>query len=211
MAGEVRHPLFARLFDRFSGLMEKEIGRWRDELLADLQGRVIEVGAGNGINFRHYPPTVEEVVAVEPEPYLRAKAQQAAETAPVRVSVRHGLADALDFDDDSFDGAVASLVLCSVPDQRDAIAELRRVLKADGELRFLEHVRADGRVKARLQMTLDRTRIWPTLAGGCRCSRDTMSSIRAVGFRIDRQRKIDVGPGWTHTNPHVIGVAVTER
>lgn len=200
--------MFARLFDRFSALMEKEIGRWRDELLAGLEGRVIEVGAGNGINFRHYPPTVEEVVAVEPEPYLRDKAARAAETAPVRVSVLPGVAGHLDFDNDSFDGGVASLVLCSVPDQEAAIVELRRVLKPDGELRFLEHVRSDRPGKARVQMTLDRTRVWPTMAGGCRCSRDTVSAIRAAGFRVAQERKIDVGPGWSHTNPHVIGVAV---
>jgi ubiquinone/menaquinone biosynthesis C-methylase UbiE len=211
VATEVRHPLFARFFDRFSGLMEKDIGRWRDELVTDLRGRVIEVGAGNGMNFRHYPRTVEEVVAVEPEPYLRARAEQAAKSAPVRVSVRPGLADALEFDDDSFDSAVASLVLCSVPDQADAIAELRRVLKPGGELRFLEHVRSDGAFKARLQITLDRSRIWPKVAGGCRCSRDTVSAIRSAGFRIDRERRIDVGPGWSHTNPHVIGVALNSR
>jgi ubiquinone/menaquinone biosynthesis C-methylase UbiE len=208
VADEVRHPLFARFFDRFSGLMEKEIGRWRDELLADLRGRVIEVGAGNGINFRHYPASVQEVVAVEPEPYLRAKAEHAAQTAPVRVSVLPGLADALEFEDDSFDGAVASLVLCSVPDQAKAIAELRRVLKPDGELRFLEHVRSDRSGKARLQLALDRTRLWPTVAGGCRCSRDTVNAIRAAGFRVAQERNIDVGPAWSHTNPHVIGVAV---
>jgi len=211
MPTDLNHPLFARFFDRFSGMLEKEIGQWRDELLAGLRGRVIEVGAGNGINFGHYPASVQEVLAVEPEPYLRAKAERAAQGAPVPVSVRAGLADALDFDDASFDGAVASLVLCSVPCQRAALAELRRVLKPEGELRFLEHVRSDRAAKARVQITLDRTRIWPTVAGGCRCSRDTVTAIRAAGFRVEHERKVDVGPGWSHTNPHVIGVAVKGR
>jgi ubiquinone/menaquinone biosynthesis C-methylase UbiE len=189
-------------------MMEREIGCFRDQLVEGLSGRVIEVGAGNGMNFRHYPPTVEEVVAVEPEPYLRARAQEAARAAPVRVTVVPGLADALEFQDGTFDAAVASLVLCSVPDQRAAIAELRRVLKPGGELRFMEHVRSDRTAKARLQTTLDRTRIWPTIAGGCRCSCDTLEAIRAAGFRVDREQKFAVGPDWGHTNPHVIGVAV---
>jgi hypothetical protein len=92
---EVRHPIFARFFDRLSRLMERDIGERRDELLAGLSGRVVEIGAGNGMNFRHYPTTVEEVVALEPEAYLRGKAEQAARASPVRVTVREGVADPL--------------------------------------------------------------------------------------------------------------------
>ena len=107
---------------------------------AGLTGRVVEVGAGNGLNFGHYPATVTEVVAVEPEPYLRERAEEAARAAPVDVTVVVGLADALPAEDGAFDAAVASLVLCSVPDQAGALAELRRVVRPDGELRFYEHV-----------------------------------------------------------------------
>ena len=89
----------------------------RDELLAGLNGRVIEVGAGNGLNFRHYPAAVTEVVALEPEPYLRQRAEQATAAAPVPVTVVAGVADALPADDAVFDAGVASLVLCSVPEQ----------------------------------------------------------------------------------------------
>jgi hypothetical protein len=102
MASEVRHPVFARFFDRLSRLMEKEAGEHRDELLAGLAGRVVEIGAGNGMNFRHYPATVEEVVALEPEDYLKEKAKNAALSAPVRVSVRDGVAEPLPLDDESF-------------------------------------------------------------------------------------------------------------
>jgi ubiquinone/menaquinone biosynthesis C-methylase UbiE len=208
MSGEVSHPLFARFFDRLSGVLEKELGQWRQELLSGLTGRVIEVGAGNGMNFRHYPASVEEVVAIEPEPYLRTKAERAAQRAPVRVSVRPGLAHRLEFDDGSFDGAIACLVLCSIADQGAALAELRRVLKPEGELRFLEHVRSDSAGKARVQRAADRTRVWPQIAGGCRCSRDTVGAIRAAGFDARSVRQMDVGPGWILTNPHVIGVAI---
>src|SRR5947209_18482041 len=121
---DMRHPLFARFFDRLSHIMEKEIGRWREELLAGLSGRIVEIGAGNGINFSHYPDTVHEVVAIEPEPYLRAKAEEAARRAPVPVSVIAGLADELEIEGGSADAAVASLVLCTVPDQTRSLGEL---------------------------------------------------------------------------------------
>ncbi len=207
MAADVHHPLFARFFDRLSGLLEKEVGPRRAELVEGLSGRVLEVGAGNGINFRRYPPTVEEVVALEPEPYLRARAERAAAAAPVKVSVQPGLASPLEFEDQTFDGAVTSLVLCSVDDQAAALDELRRVLKPGGQLRFLEHVRSDRPGKARVQVALDRSGLWPALAGGCHASRNTITALETAGFLVQEVRTINVGPSWGLTNPHVIGVA----
>jgi ubiquinone/menaquinone biosynthesis C-methylase UbiE len=204
---DVRHPIFARFFDRLSRLMERDVGEHRDELLAGLSGRVVEVGAGNGMNFRHYPATVDEVVALEPEAYLRGKAEEAARAAPVRVSVRDGAADPLPLEDASFDAAIASLVLCTVPGPARALAELRRVLKPGGELRFMEHVRSDRTRKARLQDRLDRWGIWPRVGGGCHCGRDAVGAIEAAGLRIERVRSLDVGPSWMVTNPHVLGAA----
>jgi ubiquinone/menaquinone biosynthesis C-methylase UbiE len=207
VAAEVKHPLFARFFDRLSRAMEKDVGRHRDELLSGLSGRVVEVGAGNGINFTHYPTTVDEVVAVEPEPYLRAKAIQAAASAPVPVRVQPGVADHLELADASFDAGVACLVLCTVPDLAAALGELRRVVAPAGELRFLEHVRADQPMKARVQRAMDRTGIWPLVGGGCHCSRDTLGAIEAAGFTVGRVRQLNVGPAWGITNPHVLGRA----
>jgi ubiquinone/menaquinone biosynthesis C-methylase UbiE len=210
-ASPVRHPIFARFFDRLSRLMEREVGEHRQALLAGLSGRVVEIGAGNGMNFQYYPDTVEEVVALEPEAYLRAKAAGAAGDAPVPVSVRDGVADRLPLDDGSFDAAVASLVLCTVPDPRSALGELRRVLKPGGELRFLEHVRSDRPRKARIQERLDRSGIWPRVGGGCHCARDTVGAIEAAGFHIERLRSLDFGPSWVITNPHVLGLARTAK
>jgi ubiquinone/menaquinone biosynthesis C-methylase UbiE len=203
----VQHPLFARAFHRLSALMERELGDQRDELLAGLSGRILELGAGNGANFAHYPSTVEEVIAVEPEPYLRAKATQAAARAPRPVTVVDAVADALPVEDACIDAAVCSLVLCSVPDQATALAELRRVLRAGGELRFLEHVRSPTSAKARAQGVLDRSGTWPKLAGGCHCARDTEAAIAGAGFRIQRTHDFDLGPNWSITNPHRLGWA----
>lgn len=208
MAGRVRHPIFARLLNWTAPRMEHEVGPLRDELLAGLAGRVVEVGAGNGLSFAHYPSTVSAVVAVEPEPYLRAKAGEAAVAATVPVEMRDGVADALPLEDASVDAAVLSLVLCSVPDTAGAISELRRVLRPGGEVRFFEHVRAARPGKARLQRSLDRSRLWPALAGGCHCGRDTVGALEAAGLRIDRVRTLSVGPAWSHTNPHVLGRAL---
>jgi ubiquinone/menaquinone biosynthesis C-methylase UbiE len=204
---EVRHPVFARVFHRVGPMMEREVGAYRAELLAGLSGRVVEVGAGDGQNFAHYPQTVEEVVALEPEAYLREKAEQAAIGVPVRVGVRDGLADSLGLEAGGFDAAVACLVLCTVPSQARALAELRRVLKPGGELRVFEHVRSDSPRKARVQERLDGSGLWPRLGGGCHCARDTVAAIAAAGFRVERMRSVDVGPSWMHTNPHVVGVA----
>ncbi len=207
MAAEIRHPVFARFFDRLSRSMEKEVGRYRDELLAGLSGRVVEVGSGNGMNFAHYPTTVDEVVAVEPEPYLRAKAIEAAASAPVPVRVQPGLADHLELPEASVEAIVTSLVLCTVPDLAAALHELRRVLKPAGELRFLEHVRGDDPVKSRVQRGMDRCGLWPLVAGGCHCSRDTLGAIREAGFSVESVRELSFGPRWGITNPHILGRA----
>ena len=118
MAPKVSHPIFARFYALVAAGAEKAgADQHRREALSGLSGRVIEVGAGNGLNFGYYPPAVTEVVAVEPEPHLRAKAMEAASRAPVRVTVAEGDAEHLPAEDASFDAGVVSLVLCSVPDQ----------------------------------------------------------------------------------------------
>jgi ubiquinone/menaquinone biosynthesis C-methylase UbiE len=147
---------------------------------------VVEVGAGNGINFEHYPATVAELVAVEPEPRLRRAATEAARGAPVPTEVVRGVAAKLPFDDGSFDALVVAGVLCSVPDQGTALAEFRRVLRPDGELRFYEHVRSRRPGFARYQDRADL--VWPLLMGGCHPNRDTAAAIAAADFRLERCR-----------------------
>ncbi len=205
----VHHPVFARVYTWLSRAAEPELGRHREALLAGLHGRVLELGAGNGLNFAHYPATVTEVLAVEPEPHLRRLAAAAAAGAPVPVTVVDGVADRLPADDDSVDAAVASLVLCSVPDPATALAELARVVRPGGELRFLEHVRAATPGLARVQRALDAT-VWPFAAGGCHVHRDITAAVRAAGFSIRELTPLRV-PDLrlaVPTTPHVLGAAV---
>jgi ubiquinone/menaquinone biosynthesis C-methylase UbiE len=204
----VRHPWFARAYLWLS-VKEEEAGRaeHRERALAGLSGRVVEIGAGNGLNFVHYPETVDEVVAVEPEPLLREHAERAAVDAAVRVNVVDGLADALPLEDGSMDGAVASLVLCSVPDQARTLAEVQRVLRPGGELRFYEHVLSRSRGLARFQRFSDAT-YWPHVAGGCHMARDTAAAIEAAGFTIESQKRWAYRPSpFLPPEPMILGVA----
>lgn len=204
---EVRHPLFARIYMWMSRKRHETEDEYRRKLLEGLSGRVIEVGAGNGLNFPLYPETVEKVLAVEPEPLLREAATEEARKAPVEIEVVHGVASELPAEDGSQDAAIASLVLCSVPDQSKALAEMRRVLKPGGELRFYEHVIAHTRLPARLQRLADAT-FWPRVAGGCHMARDTLPAIEAAGFEIERSERFPFTPGAPVPSiPHILGVA----
>ncbi len=207
-ATTVHHPLFARLYARVLTPNEPaQMTACRTELLAGLSGLVVELGAGAGANLPHYPPAVAEVLAVEPEPYLRARLREAGAAAPVAVTVLDGHADALPLEDASCDAAVACLVLCSVPDQSSALAELHRVLRPGGELRFYEHVRAATPRMARWQRLADRT-FWPRAFGGCHTHRDTTQAIAAAGFEIEAQRPISAPlPRVVPVIPHVLGRA----
>jgi ubiquinone/menaquinone biosynthesis C-methylase UbiE len=206
LSHQVHHPLFARFYFRFAQ-REDERGNSenREELLAGLSGRVIEVGAGIGSNFAHYPPTVTEVIAVEPEPYLRTKATAAAAGAPVPVRVVDGVADSLPTEDGAVDAGVASLVLCSVPDQDAALRELHRVIKQGGELRFYEHVISNRESRRKFQRFMDAT-IWPRMVGGCHMTRDTRAAIERAGFIVQRSRRFPFPPG-NFGLPHILGSA----
>ena len=201
----VRHPVFARVYARAGRLMDAEIGDHRRRLLAGLEGRVLEVGAGNGLNFPHYPATVTEVLAVEPEPYLRRQALAAARQAPVPIRVVDGTAEALPAADGALDAVVASLVLCTVTDLDQALAETYRVLRPGGRLRFYEHVRATDPRLARWQDRLERP--WGWLVGGCHPNRDTVAAITAAGLRLVRLDRFDLQAMPPLARPHVLGAA----
>jgi len=208
MAARARHPIFARVYQRVASVSERRGGaEHRRQLLDGLHGRVIEIGAGAGANFAHYPTTVTEVLALEPEPYLRARAQHAATHAPVPITVIDGVADPLPAEDSSYDAAVAALVLCTVPDPGRALAELHRVIRPGGELRFYEHVIANSPGQARFQRLADAT-FWPHVAGGCHLARDTTRTIARAGFAIETCQRFAYSPApLIPPDPHILGTA----
>jgi SAM-dependent methyltransferase len=188
-------PLFARCLARSAAISERKGGlEYRRRLLAGLTGSVLEVGAGSGVNFKHYPHTVAELVAVEPEPNLRAMAQAAADESPVAVRVVAGTAEELPVPDASLDAAVSAGLLCSVPDQAIALAELARVIRPGGELRFYEHVISPRPRAAMIQRGLDASGLWAHAMGGCRTSRDTGAAIARAGFLIESIERFTFHP-----------------
>jgi ubiquinone/menaquinone biosynthesis C-methylase UbiE len=205
----VNRPLFARIQARASATEERKGGaERRRQLLAGLSGRVVEVGAGSGVSFAHYPTSVLEVVAVEPEPNLRERAHRAASRAPVPVNVVDGIAEQLPLADASMDAAVLAGVLCSIPDPARALAEVARVLRPGGELRFYEHVLARNARLARLQRLLDAT-VWPRLFGGCHTSRDTERTLLLSGFTVEGRERFSFRPSLlaTPVAPRILGRA----
>jgi ubiquinone/menaquinone biosynthesis C-methylase UbiE len=208
----VSHPLFAGLYARMAPVMERHgAAEHRARLLRDVSGRVLEVGAGTGANFVHYSSAVAEVLAVEPEARLRALAEEAAREAPIPVTVVDAVADRLPADDGSVDAVVVSLVLCSVPDQASALAEVRRVLRPGGRLYFWEHVRAEGHGFARVQRVLDAT-VWPALGGGCHAGRDTTTAIVKAGFAVERLERFRFPESRlpVPTAPQILGAAARQ-
>jgi len=206
VSGELRHPLFARVFHRLSAVIDRELAPWRRRLFADLHGSVIELGAGDGANFSYYPEAVERVVAIEPEPYLRARAEERARSLGAPIEVVGLRAERLAPDLGSFDFAVATLVFCSIGEPRAALEALAAVLGQGGELRFIEHVRGSG-AKGALQAALDRSRLWPLLAGGCHCSRDLRALLAGSSFSLVEAEEVSIGPAFLHVNPHLVGRA----
>jgi SAM-dependent methyltransferase len=206
---DIPRPRFARMYLKAAARADRRgATEHRRRLLRDLSGRVVEIGAGNGLNFAHYPATVTDVVAIEPEPTLRAIAQQAAARAPVPVSVRQGTASAVPLEDGEMDAAVASLVLCSVPDQARALGELHRVLRPGGELRFYEHVIARCQPKRAILQLADHSGLWPAIGGGCHPARDTGAAIEAAGFTIERCERFGFRASAVEPSvPHILGIA----
>jgi ubiquinone/menaquinone biosynthesis C-methylase UbiE len=208
-ATDIARPRFARMYLRSAASAEQRGATdHRRRLLEGLRGTVVEIGAGHGLNFPLYPPEVTEVVAIEPEPTLRHQAETAAKSATIPVRVLAGVADALPLEDASVDAAVASLVLCSVPEQQRALAEIRRVLRPQGELRFYEHVVPRCQPKRLLLQMIDRSGLWPRIAGGCHPARNTTEAIMQAGFDIEEIERFGFSAQrFEPLIPHILGTA----
>lgn len=216
---------FARYYDRaLAATEENGLGAMRAELLAGARGRVIEIGAGTGVNVDLYDPTIEDLTLVEPDPHMaaqlraRLEAGEGAHGGATAVAKYGGTgthppkhlveapAEALPFADDSFDTAVATLVLCTIPDPVAAIAELARVLRPGGRLLFIEHVRSEDPDRARWQDRLEKP--WRFMADGCYCNRDTEANLRASAFEVDAVEHGKMPKAMPIVRPLIRGTAV---
>jgi ubiquinone/menaquinone biosynthesis C-methylase UbiE len=180
------------------------LGERRAALLACLGGQVLELGAGTGANLPHYRDA-DRVTAAEPDPAMRRRLTGKLGQAAVPVRVVADPAESLGYPAASFDAVVSTCVLCSVTDPDRALREVRRVLRRDGQLLLIEHVRGPGRL-GRWQDRL--APLWSRWAVGCHPNRDTEAALRAAGFAILRRETFEPFPRWTLTRPWLEAVAV---
>jgi ubiquinone/menaquinone biosynthesis C-methylase UbiE len=198
--------LMAAVYDgMMRGSEEACLGQWRAELLRELSGSVLEVGAGTGATLSLYPKTVTRIVMCEPDPHMRRKLEEKRDRAP-NVEISAFSIQDLSFEENSFDAVVSSLVLCSVQDPQAALAQIRRVLKPGGRLVFLEHVAADGKPN-RLKWQRRIEPVWKHLMGNCHLTRRTEAAIEAAGFRIERIQRESMRKALPVCRPSIRGIA----
>ena len=183
--------LFGRLYDPLMELPEYlGLGRLRAQTLRGIRGRVLELGIGTGRNILLYPPSVERLYGIDPDEVMLRRARRRGGKAVFPVELITGSAEELPFEDKGFDAVTATLAFCTIPDPARALLEARRVLKRDGELRLLEHVRMEQRPIGWLQEKA--TPLWRHVAGGCHLDRDTLALVSEAGFAVERvERHLD--------------------
>jgi ubiquinone/menaquinone biosynthesis C-methylase UbiE len=201
--------IFAGMYDRFTAKAERDtFAAHRAALLAGASGDVLEIGGGTGANLTYYGNAVGTLTIIEPEKPMAKRLQEKIDSARPEAKLVRVPAEDLPFDDDSFDVAVATLVLCTVDDQPRALGELRRVLKPGGRLLFMEHVRSDDPKLARTQ-----DRMLPLnvrLCHGCHCNRPTLDGIRAAGFEVAEVEHDTIAHAPKFVRPLIVGVAVNQ-
>jgi len=190
-ATTTNHSIFAAMYERLSrgGSERSFMEPLRKEIIGQAKGVVLEIGAGNGLNFAFYnPEQVERVEAVEPDSAMLRYARERLNTARVPITLTQAPVEDLPFADETFDSAVATLVLCSVTDPMRGLSEIRRVLKPGGTLLLIEHVRAQGAFARRLQDII--TPVTKRMAGNCHWNRDTARTVINADFQIEDKRDI---------------------
>lgn len=198
---------FSALYDRgFKASEEAGLRDMRRDLLSQARGRVLELGAGTGLNLELYPDSVQDLTLTEPDPHMTRQLRKKLAESSRQAEVIEAPAEKLPFDDDSFDTAVVTLVLCTVPDQAAALEEIRRVLKPDGQFLFLEHVRSRNPDLAKWQDRLEGP--WRFLGDGCHCNRDTVSAIGAAGFQLGDVERPEFPKGPPLVKPMAKGSAL---
>lgn len=192
---------FAAAYARASAAEDRVLGAERRALLAEATGTVVEIGAGTGANLAAYPP-VARLLLLEPSPAMRERLAPLA--AEYGADVIDASAEAIPLPDASVDTVVATLVLCSVGDLEAALSEIRRILKPDGRLLLLEHVRSDEPRLARWQDRVEP--VWCHLARGCHPNRDTLRAVADAGFTIEHAHRIADPTPLRGLVPHVVAV-----
>lgn len=177
----------------------------RSALLAQATGRTVELGAGTGLNLAHYPAAVTDLVLVEPSEHMARRLRARIAAGGRQASVARALAERLPFDAETFDTAVATLVLCSVPDPQAVLAEVARVLRPGGRLLFLEHVRSDDPRIARWQDRLERP--WGFMADGCHPNRDTLAALESSPLAVGEVQRGRLPKAAPLIRPMVAGAA----
>lgn len=200
-------PVFAWIYGRLARYMERgPVGRYRRELLAPLTGRVIEIGGGTGENIKHYSPLATQVVVTEPDRFMLKRARQQDARSTSRLEFVRAPGERLPFKDETFDAAVATLVLCSVTDQAAVLKEIRRILRPGGTLHFFEHVLdEDSEQVAKRQRRW--AGIWSRVGAGCRPDRTTAEAIGEAGFDITEIRRFPMPGAPKMVRPHILGEA----
>jgi ubiquinone/menaquinone biosynthesis C-methylase UbiE len=198
--------LSARLYDPFLWWGEKSgLSKKRDRLLEAARGEVLEIGAGTGLNLAHYPSGLDRLVVSEPEQHKADLLLKRAAELDLEVEFVRASAEALPFEDNSFDTVVATLVFCTVGEPEAAIAEVKRVLRPDGAWLLIEHIRSDRPAIGRIQDSIARP--WARLADGCQCNRRTIEMIEAGGFEVELTSVADKALMPPIARPIVAGVA----
>lgn len=197
--------VFAWAWRKTHGVLERTYGETKRDLYATLSGRVLEIGAGTGVNFQYFPKGLE-VTALEPNPYMHPYLQEAAQKAEVTVTVDGGVAETISADDNTYDAVVSTLVLCSVYEPRKVVEEVHRVLKPGGRYIFLEHVAAPPRTPMRYVQDFLQP-IWTIVADGCHPNRETWRLLQETPFSSLDLTHQNVPFPLLPVKPHIIGVA----
>ena len=199
--------VFAGIYDPVLWLAERAGMRGlRRDLLATAGGRTVELGSGTGLNLRHYPEGLDELILTEPEAPMRARLERRAARSGREPAVVDAGAESLPFADASVDTVVSTLVLCTVDSPELALREVERVLRPGGRLLFLEHVRSDSTRLARWQDRLEGP--WRRFAEGCRCNRPTVELISASGLELGDVQERSWRAMPRIVRPLVIGTAI---
>jgi ubiquinone/menaquinone biosynthesis C-methylase UbiE len=180
--------IFALAYDTAFILAERRGFRQvRKDLVGQAKGRVVELGAGTGLNLEHYSDNVSELLLTEPDPHMAGKLRKRAGSLALDAKVIEAPAEELPFDDATIDTVVSTLVLCTVQNPQKTFAEVARVLRPGGSLLFAEHVRSASPRAAWWQDKLKRP--WSWYACGCQCNRDTISALQAASFQVGQVRQ----------------------